>query len=178
REVQDDPRVADAGEVPVAFDEAGRREPSREVDDARLRPDVGGDLLVGADGHDRVAARGERLRLRLLVVHGRDLALAEHERRGLDLGTALAGAEREDGEPEGEGGDLADDLPAPAEWVAHGSSLVRGPGAYQSVTNPPIPAEVGRPAARPVEGVRMYQYISDPGGMALSRGFGFSPRKR
>jgi len=66
-----------------------------QVDQARLGADEGRDLLARTDGDDGVAARGQRLGLRPLLVDGGDLALVEDERRGLDLRLALAGDEQE-----------------------------------------------------------------------------------
>ena len=86
REIQDDAGVTHAGEVAVGLDEAGHCAAALEVDHLRPDPDVGRDVFIRAHGHERIAARGQRLRLRPGIVHGGDTAVAEDQGRGLDLG--------------------------------------------------------------------------------------------
>src|SRR5580765_2823397 len=61
---------ADTGEVDVRVDEAGRGERALEVDDRRVRADVALNLLIRAEGDDRIAARRQRLCLWLRLVDG------------------------------------------------------------------------------------------------------------
>ena len=98
-EVELHQRVAEAREVAVALDEAGDREPAREVDDRASRARRARDLGVGADRDDPVAADRERLRLGPRRVHGHDLAAAQHQ-----IGRRLRDRRRR-GDAEAERGD-------------------------------------------------------------------------
>ena len=71
----------------IVFDGARRRERTFQIDHLRRRADVRLDLLIRSDGDDRGAADGQRLRVRLPLIHRHDLSVAKDEirRRGRGL---------------------------------------------------------------------------------------------
>ena len=84
-EVEAHAEFADAGEMSVAFDEAGNGEHAVEIDDLGVGADPLGGGAVGAEGGDLAGADGDGLRGGRGGVHGDDLAVAEDEVRGLGL---------------------------------------------------------------------------------------------
>ena len=76
---------ADAGEVPVAFDEAGNGQHAVEIDDLGVGTDPLRGSAIGAERGDLAGADGDRLRGGRGGVHGDDLAVAQDEVRGLCL---------------------------------------------------------------------------------------------
>jgi hypothetical protein len=65
--------------VAVAFDEAGDRQLSLEIDDLGVRPDHRLDLGRRAERLNPVLGDRDRLHLRPPVVHGDDPPVGEHE---------------------------------------------------------------------------------------------------
>ena len=71
--------LAQAGEMPVTFDEAGHGHLPFEIDDLGFFADKLGNGFVAADSDDFAAARGQGLHERSVVVDGDDFAVAEHK---------------------------------------------------------------------------------------------------
>ena len=84
---------ADAGEVSVAFDEAGNGEHAVEIDDLGVGADPLGGGAVCAERGDFAGADGDRLRGRRAGAHGDDLAVAQDEVGGLGLKGSCKGGD-------------------------------------------------------------------------------------
>ena len=69
--------------MPVSLDEARHNEAPVELDDLSVRADIRGDLVIGADSRNPVAADGHRLHIPDVGVDGGDLTAKQHEVGGV-----------------------------------------------------------------------------------------------
>jgi hypothetical protein len=95
QEIENEPGLADAGEMPVSLDETGHRELSAQLQDLCRRGEVAGNVRVRSDREDPAVADGERLCLRPLLVESDDAAAAKHQFCGLPQWTGPAAAQAE-----------------------------------------------------------------------------------
>ncbi len=73
------PGVADAQEVPVAFDEARDSQLPFEIDHFGAGTDVAADLIIAADGEYRIAQDRDRLPVGHRLVDGDDHPVPQHQ---------------------------------------------------------------------------------------------------